>query len=455
MPAVVTPVNQLKSFSKEELLRTVKGQEEAYQENYATLSPMEMIERFASIAQERMSLTGTTNESNSKDTNTFNTCDALRFLASKEASQTPANPPFLTNLRPYVPITAEMTHTVNLSCITTPFDGKNCSGTVKRAREEQYSNHCESLEEEMIPSTERHTNMLPSSINLSYIIQLDNTVSAANTVREIQSLVQQLEQCTYANCYFSLYRRFSDNLYREVKSIHSQMIAASSNISHNQQQNNVEKLQDHPSIMIQKRFLLDQLYKEAIEHVRILLIDARSMQAKETPTESEITSSFFNNKVSDQSNCSVSTVLNSESDGASSNNEQKDSGYTPNENSDISQECTKKKIAEYMTNWLRGNWINPYPDEAGLSEMAKACGTSKTVVNNWLINSRTRKWRPAIAKAYELGRPTVLLKEDSIHIFDGKPVRELKPTGMENFPPLKAASKTICGKIRKGNKNIR
>ena len=92
-------------------------------------------------------------------------------------------------------------------------------------------------------------------------------------------------------------------------------------------------------------------------------------------------------------------------------------------------EGAKKKVADYMTNWLRRNWINPYPDELGLEQMAKDCGTSKTVVNNWLINSRTRKWRPAISKAYELGRPTAFLKEDSIRIFDGKPLQELTPMG--------------------------
>ncbi|MFN9979583.1 MAG: hypothetical protein ACK53Y_06710, partial [bacterium] len=83
------------------------------------------------------------------------------------------------------------------------------------------------------------------------------------------------------------------------------------------------------------------------------------------------------------------------------------------------------------------------------------CGASKTVVNNWLINSRTRKWRPAIAKACALGRPTTLLKEDSIHIFDGKPVQELKPVRITNLLPMMSTSQGISGMNRKGSKSTR
>jgi hypothetical protein len=57
--------------------------------------------------------------------------------------------------------------------------------------------------------------------------------------------------------------------------------------------------------------------------------------------------------------------------------------------------------------------------------MARDCGTTTTVVSNWLINVRTRKWRPSIVKAFELKRPVDLLLEDSINIFDDNPLREL------------------------------
>jgi hypothetical protein len=99
---------------------------------------------------------------------------------------------------------------------------------------------------------------------------------------------------------------------------------------------------------------------------------------------------------------------------------------------DESHDCASPKLAvrkqdltKCMTNWLRGNWANPYPDEITLHMMAEECGSSPTVVGNWLINARTRKWRPAIVKAYEMNRPADLLLEDSIHIFSGRPVREI------------------------------
>lgn len=85
----------------------------------------------------------------------------------------------------------------------------------------------------------------------------------------------------------------------------------------------------------------------------------------------------------------------------------------------------KKDLSKYMTAWLRDNWTNPYPDEEGLAEMASACGTTPTIVSNWLINARTRKWRPAIIKAVELNRPADYLLEDSLCIFDGGTVAPL------------------------------
>ena len=85
----------------------------------------------------------------------------------------------------------------------------------------------------------------------------------------------------------------------------------------------------------------------------------------------------------------------------------------------------KREFTEYMVQWLKNHWTNPYPDDAGLEMMASDCGTTTTVVSNWLINARTRKWRPAIVKAFELKRPVDLLLEDSIHIFEDKPLREL------------------------------
>jgi hypothetical protein len=86
----------------------------------------------------------------------------------------------------------------------------------------------------------------------------------------------------------------------------------------------------------------------------------------------------------------------------------------------VAREFDKKFFTHYMNNWLKNNWTNPYPDDKGLSEMAAENGTTETIISNWLINARTRKWRPSIVKAFELGRPADMLMEDSIRIFDGE-----------------------------------
>jgi hypothetical protein len=53
-------------------------------------------------------------------------------------------------------------------------------------------------------------------------------------------------------------------------------------------------------------------------------------------------------------------------------------------------------------------------------------------VSNWLINARTRKWRPAIVKATNLeDRPSSMLLEDSIRIFQGRPLRAVAGEGQD------------------------
>ena len=79
----------------------------------------------------------------------------------------------------------------------------------------------------------------------------------------------------------------------------------------------------------------------------------------------------------------------------------------------------------HMNNWLRANWINPYPDEAVSYQLAYETGETLHVVNTWLVNARSRRWRPAVLKAFELNRPSELLWEDSIALFEDKPLRSL------------------------------
>ena len=85
----------------------------------------------------------------------------------------------------------------------------------------------------------------------------------------------------------------------------------------------------------------------------------------------------------------------------------------------------KKKFAKYMSNWLIENWTNPYPDDDTLQDIARKSGMTSKEVGNWLINARTRKWRPAIIKAYNMNRPADVLLEDAIHIYQDTPVRKL------------------------------
>ena len=87
--------------------------------------------------------------------------------------------------------------------------------------------------------------------------------------------------------------------------------------------------------------------------------------------------------------------------------------------------ANKEAFQMHMNNWLRANWFNPYPDEAVSHQLAYETGENVHVVNTWLVNARSRRWRPSILKAFELNRPSEFLLEDSINIFEAKQVRRL------------------------------
>lgn len=87
--------------------------------------------------------------------------------------------------------------------------------------------------------------------------------------------------------------------------------------------------------------------------------------------------------------------------------------------------ANKEAFQLHMNNWLRANWFNPYPDEAVSHQLAYETGENVHVVNTWLVNARSRRWRPSILKAFELNRPSEFLLEDSINIFEAKQVRRL------------------------------
>ena len=96
-----------------------------------------------------------------------------------------------------------------------------------------------------------------------------------------------------------------------------------------------------------------------------------------------------------------------------------------NSNKREKRSFSRKEFAHHMSNWLKENWTNPYPDDDEVDNIAEETGMKIDEVVNWLINARTRRWRPSIEKACDLLRPAAVLKEDSINIYEGKPVRQI------------------------------
>ena len=107
---------------------------------------------------------------------------------------------------------------------------------------------------------------------------------------------------------------------------------------------------------------------------------------------------------------------------------------------DSSRRFDKSKNVEYadinvhMTRWLIMNWINPYPEVENLNELATACNTTTQAINNWLINARTRKWRPALQMAFQMRRPVRCLRDDSVRVFlEGGTVTGYEADSLGNF----------------------
>lgn len=144
----------------------------------------------------------------------------------------------------------------------------------------------------------------------------------------------------------------------------------------------------------EKRELLHNLYLNTVQKLEALLSMARNIELEKITTAGGVTYPVNTSK-------------------GGSKNKSSTNGYS------------KNYFTQYMNKWLIDNWTNPYPDDKVMNEISNACGVNVDIVSNWLINARTRKWRPAIVKAYELGRGADYLLEDSIHIFEGKPIREI------------------------------
>ena len=207
------------------------------------------------------------------------------------------------------------------------------------------------------------------------IVHNPNEMTARLAVTEISSLARQIESSKSFGACYSSYKRFRNFL-----------LEKSTKISESRKPDD------------DKKVLFNKLYSESVMHMKALV---RMTELHSTDDDKLIT--LPQRKEINDEDKYVSTNVSS----------------NPNPHM-VAREFDKKFFTHYMNNWLKNNWTNPYPDDKGLSEMATENGTTETIISNWLINARTRKWRPSIVKAFELGRPADMLMEDSIRIFDGE-----------------------------------
>ena len=202
-------------------------------------------------------------------------------------------------------------------------------------------------------------------------------MTARLAVTEIMALARKLESSKCFGTCRSSYKRFRNLL-----------LERSINIS-------VSNKHDE-----EKQVLFNNLYSDSLMHMKALVQMSEHISSK---IDSSITLPQQQEEAKDEQK---KFALN----------------YEDQDQSIDTREFDKKCFTRYMNKWLKNNWTNPYPDDEGLSIMAAENGTTETIISNWLINARTRKWRPSIVKAFELGRPADMLMEDSIRIFDGENV---------------------------------
>jgi Coprinus cinereus mating-type protein. len=203
--------------------------------------------------------------------------------------------------------------------------------------------------------------------------------AAQHVTKELVNMAKHFESMPNCSDCISSYKRFQMEL-----SQNSELLC---------------KSQDSVQEKIRK---FTQLYSNAILHMKALITMVQNLQHRVASYSTSITST--------------------ENDPIPNSNRKFSQSPTSTSNPKL---YNKKKFTQVMNQWLVDNWTNPYPDDEGIAALADLNGTSSTIVSNWLINARTRKWRPAIVKAYETGRPADLLKEDSIRIFQRKPLRKL------------------------------
>ena len=218
------------------------------------------------------------------------------------------------------------------------------------------------------------------------LIHNPNDTTAKMAVKELTSLAERLESMpNYSACHSS-YKRFRTALFEETYHL----------------------FKENSSDLEKKNLCFGYTYSDAIQHMKALIAMAEKINEEGTNNvkmENEEKANLAGIKTCNGNDVSIADEV---------------------ELPFLRRIYDKKAFSQYMNQWLVKNWTNPYPDDEGLERLADMNGTTVTVVSNWLINARTRKWRPAIVKAYEAGRPADMLQEDSIKMFQGAPLRKLR-----------------------------
>ena len=275
------------------------------------------------------------------------------------------------------------THTVDpatTAAATSSYADETAGGVKKRGRNAN--------------TTDPNNNTMPSPApllpwDLSFLIRTDPDPSlACMTANKLGALASRIETSpNYFLCSPS-YKRLQDELAASCQLIHA----------------------EHGNSPATRRSLLVKLYTHTVQKMETLAMMMKDIQPPSGPTILPINAT------------STDADVSAGRDGPpSSSHSRRDKPSKKKKGGDFS----KRDFASYMEKWLRDNWTNPYPDDDGLAEIAEDCDTTPTVVSNWLINARTRKWRPAIIKAYDHGRPADTLMEDAVNIFQDLPLRKL------------------------------
>ena len=230
--------------------------------------------------------------------------------------------------------------------------------------------------------------------DLSFLIKTDpDPRLACDTANKLGALALQIETSPNYFLCFPSYKRLREELAASCQLIHT----------------------DHINSPASRRSLLDKLYSYTVRKMEVLTTMMKDIQPPSGPTILQPNGTSASTSADENASSGRDGPPSSTTSSLRSKSPKKKGGKT----------FSKRDFASYMEKWLRDNWTNPYPDDDGLAEIADDCATTAQIVSNWLINARTRKWRPAIVKAYDLGRPADTLLEDAVNLFQGIPLREL------------------------------